>query len=229
MKRLVFITGHFPQQKRRTSMLWVTDHLQKHGWHVTYITVGYSWVSKWRGDRRLKALDHRPHVGETDFSETLKGVFHYSPYHPVNWPNRALNVAFSALNPLFERFWTPILDPHLAKADLIITESGPPVALARMVRSLAPKTPHIYRVSDDIRLLNAPAALLAAEENHSVFDRISTGSPLIARKFKSHPNVTLDPMGVPTPKSSAPQWIHTNARVGRSRFVQVQPYSTWIS
>ena len=197
MKRLVFLTGHFPQQKRRTSMLWVTDHLQAMGWHVTYVTVGYSWLSKWTGDRRLAALDHVPTTGTTQISATLTGIFDYSPYHPLNWPNKTLNRAFHPLNRLFESYWARRLKHPLAQADVVIIESGPPVALGAMVARLAPQATRIYRVSDDIRLLNAPKILLDAERAHHHFDRISTGSPLIAGRFKDHPNVTLDPMGVP--------------------------------
>ncbi|MEL6960166.1 MAG: hypothetical protein AAGL89_14565 [Pseudomonadota bacterium] len=204
MKRLVFLTGHFPNQKRRTSMLWVTDHLQEIGWHVTYVTVGYSWLSKLMGDRRLKALDHPPKTGRTEYSATLTGLFHYSPYHPINWPNTAFNNTLSALNWTFPAFWRGKLRSTLARADLVITESGPPVALAGMVRQLSPQATHIYRVSDDIHLLNAPPALLQAERQYQHFDRISTGSPLIAERFKDHPNVTLDPMGVPHAQLDVP-------------------------
>ena len=197
MKRFVFLTGHFPQQKRRTSMLWVTDHLQSQGCHVTYATVGYSWLSRLKGDRRLAALGYTPNTGTTPISPTLTGLFGYSPYHPTNWPTQTLNKAFETLDPLFAAYWAPRLRAPLAQADVVVVESGPPVALSPLVARLAPQATRIYRVSDDIRLLNAPPALLQAETQHHHFHRISTGSPLIAQRFADHPNVTLDPMGVP--------------------------------
>ncbi|MEL7091922.1 MAG: hypothetical protein AAFN94_09330 [Pseudomonadota bacterium] len=193
MRRLVFITGHFPQQKRRTSMLWVTDHLQDDGWHVTYATVGYSWMSRIMRDRRLRALGHAPRTGATRISPTLTGLFGYSPYHPVNTRLGEPHV----LNLLFAAYWRPRLGEPLSQADLVIIESGPPVALAPLVADLAPQATRIYRVSDDIRLLNAPLSLLSAEAQHQHFHRISTGSPLIAQRFSDHLNVTIDPMGVP--------------------------------
>ncbi|MEM6897251.1 MAG: hypothetical protein AAF576_07700 [Pseudomonadota bacterium] len=205
MKRLVFLTGHFPQQKRRTSMLWVTDHLQAQGWHVTYATVGYSWLSKLLGDRRLKTLDHPPRTGRRELSPTLTEVFGWSPYHPVTWPSRALTHSAEALNPLFERYWEPRLAEPLAMADLVIVESGPPVALAALAARLAPRATRIYRVSDHIRLLNAPETLLKAERAHHHFHRISTGSSLIAARFSDHPNVTIDPMGVPHDQVARPR------------------------
>ena len=63
MRRAVLLTGHFPFQKRRPSMLWVSHHLRAAGWHMTHVTVGYSWLSKTFGDVRLSALDSPPHYG----------------------------------------------------------------------------------------------------------------------------------------------------------------------
>lgn len=197
MKRLVYLTGHFPQQNRKTSMRWVSDHLQSCGWHVTHATVGYSWLSKIKGDTRLATLDNPPITGTTVYSSSLTGVFGYSPMHPVNWPNPILNAVFARLLPLFTRYWARRLRVCLAQADLVIVESGTPVALGATVARLAPQATRLYRVSDDIRLLNAPKVLLKAEQMHHHFHRISTGSPLIAARFADHPYVTIDPMGVP--------------------------------
>lgn len=197
MKRLVFITGHFPRQKRRTSMLWVTDHLQAQGWHVTYVTVGYSWLSWLKKDKRLTALGYTPTQGMTMISPTLTGIFGLSPWHPVKWRNRVLNGITQPLDGLYTAYWAKRLRGPLADADVVICESGAPVMLAPLLKRFAPKAVRIYRVSDDIRLLNAPKALLQAEAAHHHFHRISTGSPLIAKRFEDHPNVTIDPMGVP--------------------------------
>lgn len=197
MKRLVFITGHFPRQKRRTSMLWVTDHLQAEGWHVTYITVGYSWLSWLKRDNRLAALGYTPKQGTTQISRTLTGIYGLSPWHPINWRNKVLNRLTEPLNRLYTAYWGRKLRAPLEQADVVICESGAPVLLSQQISRFARNATRIYRVSDDIRLLNAPKALLEAEAGHHHFHRISTGSPLIARRFADHAHVTIDPMGVP--------------------------------
>ncbi|WP_108838552.1 hypothetical protein [Tateyamaria sp. Alg231-49] len=217
MKRLVFLTGHFSKQKRRTSMLWVTDHLQTLGWHVTYITVGYSWLSRLKGDKRLAALGYMPTQGTTQISPTLTAFYGLSPWHPVNWQNSVLNQATEPLNRLYTAYWAQKLRTPLAEADVAICESGAPVMLAPLVKHFAPQATRIYRVSDDIRLLNAPKALLQAEAAHHHFHRISTGSPLIARRFADHPNVTIDPMGVPSDqvkvKTTDPYQRHKDEKI----------------
>jgi len=178
-------------------MLWVTDHLQENGWHVTYITVGYSWLSRLKKDKRLTALGYKPKQGKTQISPTLTAIYGISPWQPVNWSNEILNTATEPLNRLYSGYWARKIRAPLADANVVICESGAPVMLAPLIERFAPNAARIYRVSDDIRLLNAPKALLRAEAAHHHFHRISTGSPLIARRFADHPNVTIDPMGVP--------------------------------
>jgi len=200
MKRAVLITGHFPHQKRRPSMLWVSDHLQAAGWHVTHATVGYSWLSLLFGDVRLRALDTRPPSGKRRHSATLTTIFSVPPVHPVKTRIATLNRLLEAGSAGFIKHWRALLRAPLAKADLVICESGPPVLLGPLLSELAPQAHRIFRVSDDIRLLNAPDVLLRAEAAHHHFTRISTASPHIAARFAGHPNVTIDPVGIPHAK-----------------------------
>ncbi len=200
MKRLVLITGHFPRQPRRSSLLWVSEALQARGWHVTHVTVGYSWLSRLRRDPRLTSLTAPPRPGRHDLGPGLTGLFGYAPIHPFSTGRRLLDSGLRPLHALFPAYWAPRLRVPLAAADLVLVESGPPVMLAPLARRLAPQAVLIYRVNDDIRLLNASAFLLQAEADNAVlFDRISTASPELAARFRDHPNVTLDPMGIPHP------------------------------
>ena len=197
MKRAVLLTGHFPMQMRRASFHWISDHLQAAAWHVTHATVGYSWLSHLYGDARLRVLPEMPHQGAAVISPSLTGIFGLPPIHPVNFGNAFMNGLSAPFMGLFTRFWRTRLAEPLSRADLVICESGPPVVLGSLLAELAPEVPRIYRVNDDIRLLNAAPVVLRAEAAHKHFTRISTASPLLARRFQNHPNVTLDPMGVP--------------------------------
>ena len=60
-------------------MLWISDALREMGWHVTFTTVGYSWISLLAGDKRLAALDRRPWPGTKDLGHELTSIFGYSP------------------------------------------------------------------------------------------------------------------------------------------------------
>lgn len=198
MTRAVLLTGHFPIQHRKPSMLWISEHLQNMGLHVTHVTVGYSRLSQFRRDPRLTSLPEKPKPGTKALSASLTHVYALPFAHPIKTPNKALNRLTEALTPHFLHHWESRLAPHLAQADLVICESGPPALLAPLLKRHAPDAPRIYRVNDDIRLLNAPDILIRAEQqNAPLFTRVSTASPHLARRFTQHPNVTLDPMGIP--------------------------------
>lgn len=197
MKRAVLLTGHFPFQKRRPSMLWVSHHLRAAGWHITHVTVGYSWLSKIFGDVRLTTLDGPPHHGIHHHGTNLTSIYSLPPIHPVKTKRAPINRLLEPSFGLFTSHWRPLLRAPLACADLVICESAPPVLLGPLLAEQAPQAARIYRVSDDIRLLNAPDILLRAERDHGHFTRISTASPHIAARFADHPNVTIDPIGIP--------------------------------
>lgn len=197
MKQAVIITGHFPIQKRKSSILWVSQHLQEMGWHVTHVTVGYSWMSYLKPDGRLKALGYKPKRGLRTISKSLTAIYGVSPIHPVKTGYRCIDQVMSASHIGFTQFWRTRLKTSLAEAHLVICESGASVLLAPTVAELAPKAARVYRVNDDIRLLNAPEFLVKAElENAKLFTRISSANQALVKRFK-HFNATIDTMGIP--------------------------------
>jgi len=198
VKRAVLLTGHFPHQKRRPSLLWVSEAMQADGWHVTHVTVGYSWLSVLKGDRRLAALDQVPKPGTHDISPSLTAIYGRSLLHPFSTRSACLDTLLRPFHALFPAYWSRPLRRPLAQADLVLVESGAPIMLAPLARRLAPQAQLIYRVNDDIRLLGLPRFLPLLEARYApIFDRISTASPHLARRFNGLAPVTMDPMGIP--------------------------------
>lgn len=198
------MTGHFPVQKRRGSLHWLSEGLRGKGLHVTDATLGYSWLSLLRGDRRLAALDQRPRQGLHRLGPDHDALFHYSPLHPFTTGRAAPDRWLRLLGDQFVAWWMPRLRPALAGADLIVVESGPQVLLAPALRAAAPQARLIYRVNDDLRLMRLPLWLAEAETQvQHAFDRISTASPELAARF-AHPRVTIDPMGIPGARLARP-------------------------
>ncbi|WP_417690098.1 hypothetical protein [Roseibium sp.] len=196
-KRAVILTGHFPMQKRRANILWLSDHLRQDGWHVTMITVGYSLVSKLRGDRRFQQLYAPPVVGEIIHDESLTSVFSYPLLHPFSLRKRILDELARPLHQTFVMHWARRLPAYLKDADLVVVESGPPVMLAPIVRRAAPSAAMVYRVSDDVRVLGLPDFVVRAEMKYApLFDRVSMASPLLGRRFAHLGNLKIDPIGV---------------------------------
>ncbi|CAM4039917.1 hypothetical protein [Palleronia rufa] len=195
MRRVAILTGHMAHQLRRPSLLWVADALRTTGWHVTLVTVGYSWISKLCGDARLAALPAPPRSGPV--APGLEAVFGYAPIHPFSTGRDWLDEGLRPLHAGFAAYWRQRLVRALAGSEVVIVESGAPLLLARAARSAAPEARLIYRVNDDIALLGAPRWMVRAEPRLArLCDRLSTASPRLAERF-AHPNVTIDPMGLP--------------------------------
>jgi 2-beta-glucuronyltransferase len=71
---------------------------------------------------------------------------------------------FVRLKSLFINYWKPRLRGFFREVNLVICESGAPVLLAPLLTKYAPTASLIYQVNDDMRLLNAPAYLVRAEQ-----------------------------------------------------------------
>jgi 2-beta-glucuronyltransferase len=205
-RRAVILTGHFPVQKRRANIPWLADEMRANGWHVTFVTLGYSWISRLIRDRRFQSVDQIPKVGLTALDDSLTALFHYAPIHPFSLRVQRLDTLLRPLHQAFVRYWAPRIASHLAAADLVVIESGPPLMLAATVRQARPDVPMVYRASDDIRLLGLPPFMTDLEtEVAPLFDRISVASPILARRWAGHPGLAIDPIGVPIEKLARPQ------------------------
>ncbi|MEP2505772.1 MAG: hypothetical protein ABJH85_13625 [Paracoccaceae bacterium] len=176
----------------------MSDELRANGWHVTFITTGYSWVSWLRGDRRFKSLYGKPKIGTSIVDGTLTTIFQYAPIHPFSLRSTMLDRLARPFHRVFEAYWKKHLRAPLKDADLVIVESGPPLMLAPYVAQFAPDAALVYRVSDDVMLLGLPKFVRESELKFaSLFDRVSMASPILAKVFVDHPGVAIDPIGVP--------------------------------
>jgi 2-beta-glucuronyltransferase len=225
MKRAVLLTGHFPEQRRKGSLLWLSEGLRDRGWHVTHATLGYSWLSVLRGDQRLTGLDRPPVQGLTRLAPDHDALFALSPLHPFGTGTPLFDRLTRPLAGHLTRFWMPRLRGSLSRADLVIVESGPQVVLAPRLRRAAPGARLVYRINDDLRLMRLPDWLPAVEQaNLSCFDRISTASPELAARY-AHPAITIDPMGIPLDRVAA---RHPDPFPDRARFEAVCAGTTLI-
>ncbi|MHA6326412.1 GumK N-terminal domain-containing glycosyltransferase [Roseivivax sp. CAU 1753] len=191
MRHALLLSTHLPQSPKRASFHWIADALVADGWHVDFATVGLSRLSQLRG-RPVPA-----HTGRRMVRPGLDHLFVWQALHPMRSGSAMLDAALGRLWRISSRKWVPVLADALSRADIVVVESGAPLALVGLVRRLAPGTEMIYRVNDDLRALRLPAWLQRNEQALArLCDRVSTASPYLARRF-SHPNVTLDAMGVP--------------------------------
>jgi 2-beta-glucuronyltransferase len=197
MSRAVLVSGHYIGSKRRAGFHWIADAFRNAGWDVTFVTVGFSQLSRLKSDHRF---DYGFPAGANHMQKFEPGLDSYvwfTPYHPLN---RLPTIGILLLAPLFRgygRLQMPRLESSVADADLIVFESTSGLMLVDRFRAWAPRARLVYRVSDDLRLLRAHPVVLEAEARAlSTFDLVSVPAEVMRGLFPAHPNVRLQPHGI---------------------------------
>lgn len=205
MSRVVLVSGHYVGSKRRAGFHWIADALLRAGWHVTFVTVGFSQLSRLKSDHRfqyglLGGANRLQEIGPG-----LESYVWFTPYHPLN---RLPGLANRLLAPLFRgygRLPMPGLEPAVAQADVIVFESTSGLMLTERFRAWAPRARLVYRVSDDLRLLRAHPVVLDAEALAlPSFDLVSVPTDYIRRRMADHPRLALHLHGTDTAPFDAP-------------------------
>ncbi|SIT06316.1 2-beta-glucuronyltransferase [Roseivivax lentus] len=195
MKRALLLSTHLPWSDRRASFHWIAEALCGAGWQVDFATVGQSRLARLRGSGRHS--DCQPVAGRAEVAPGLWHLFTPQLLHPLRTGLSPLDHGLGVVWRRASRKWVPILRPSLLRADVVIVESGAPLTLVPLLREIAPRVPIVYRVNDDLTGMRLPDWLKEAEAPLAAMcDRISLASAELGRRFE-HPNVTIDPMGVP--------------------------------
>ncbi len=196
-RRVVLVSVHYLESQRKAGFHWLTEAYWRQGWDVTFVTASLSWLSKLRRDHRFtypvrQEANHLRQVRERMASYVL-----FTPWHPANFRSSALN---SLSGPLFRRYGRAdigALAGPVAEADLVIFESTPGLLLYRRFRELNPRARFVYRVSDDLRLLNNHPVVLDAERQIAPeFDLVSVPSGYMQGLFPGLENVRVDSHGL---------------------------------
>jgi 2-beta-glucuronyltransferase len=199
LRRVLLVTGHHLRSRRRAGFHWLADAYRRQGWHVTFVTVGFSRLSHLRRDHRLADGLARSAGRPVELEPNLVAYVWYTPYHPLH---RLPAIARAILEPVFRGYGRlPMagLEPLVSAADLVIFESTSGLMLVDRFRGWNPRARLVYRVSDDLRLLRAHRVVVEAEAAALPhFDLISVPSTFILRRFEGRPNVALQYHGLDT-------------------------------
>ena len=226
MKRVVLITGHYWNSKRKAGFHWLAEALWHQGWEVIFMTAALSWLSVIRQDYRLNypVLQEANQLFQVD--KAMWSYVWFTPWHPANLRSDFLNYLSQSLFRTYNKLPLGAVESKLREADLVIFESTPALLLFEKFKYLNPKARFIYRVSDDLRLLrNHPVVLETEKRIASQFDLVSVPSQAIYRLFAGLPTVELHLHGIrkelfdrqytnPYPASDQPNLIF----VGNSYF-----------
>ncbi|WP_066377060.1 MULTISPECIES: glucuronosyltransferase [unclassified Anabaena] len=197
MKRVVLVTGHYWQSKRKAGFHWLADAFLRQGWEVVFFTAPISWLSVIRGDYRLEYPVVREANQLQQVETKIWSYVWFTPWHPANLRWDLLNYLASKLFRLYSQFPLGAVEPMIENADLIIFESTPALLLFEKFKFLNPNAKFVYRVSDDLRLLrNHPVVLETEKQISSKFDLVSVPSQYIYKKFAGLPKLQLHLHGI---------------------------------
>ncbi len=197
MKRAVVITGHYYGSKRRAGFHWIAEALARAGWEVLFFTCSLSWLSVIRRDYRLDYPVRREAGTIKPVADNINSFVWFTPYHPANLRLPLLNKLSDPLFNSYGNLGLGTAEKAIAESELFIFESIAGLLLFERFKKLSPKARFVYRVSDDLRLLRAHPAVIAAEQEIlSQFDLVSVPSRYIYRIFQGHTNVALQPHGI---------------------------------
>jgi 2-beta-glucuronyltransferase len=195
LKRVVFVTGHTLQSRRKAGFHFIARAFHKAGWNVLFFTAALSPWSWLRGDYRVGGGLARNRL--VPAAEGLTGFAWVTPFHPINLRRPWLN---SLASPLFRRYGALPLgaaEPAFRQADLVVFESFAGMLLFERVRQINPHARLVYRVSDDMRWLGLHPVCLEAEARAAPhFDLISSPCPSIHSRFAHFPQAALHFHGV---------------------------------
>ncbi|MBE9207136.1 glucuronosyltransferase [Nostoc sp. LEGE 06077] len=197
MKRVVLVTGHYWNSKRKAGFHWLAEAFWHQGWEVIFVTAALSWLSVIRRDYRLAY----PVLQEANTLQPMRQNFWsyvwFTPWHPANLRSHLLNHLSRGLFNLYGQLPLGSVEPLFKETDLFIFESTPALLLFDRCKQLNPQAQFIYRVSDDLRLLRNHSVVLDTEERVAPkFDLVSVPSQHIYRLFAGLPNLELELHGI---------------------------------
>lgn len=198
MKRVVLITVHHWNSKKRAGFHWLADAYHRNGAEVLFFTCPLSLLSILAHDERLQCGLLRKSNKVIEEQKGLWSFIWFTLWHPANLTVKCLNAISSCL---FRRYGSLSLgkaETFVRSADIFIFESGPALMLYQRLKKLNPEARFVYRVSDDLRLLKSHPVIIEAEKDFApLFDLVSVPNSHMLKLFdNSEKNLKLQLHGI---------------------------------
>ncbi|MGF6348659.1 hypothetical protein [Variovorax sp. W2I14] len=196
MNKIIVFTTHVHNSKRKAGFHWIADAFYRRGWDVTFVTC-ISYIETSRGDYRVEYID------KSKYNKLEKVRDRFTSYVMFNL------VRPFAVSPLVDKLTQYVftlygktgfgeLTERLAAADLIILESIYEIMYFEKIRKINPTAKIVYRVSDDMDVVNVHKVCRDYERKISPkFDLVSCPTEMIFKKFDRLENSAIHKHGVP--------------------------------
>lgn len=175
---ILIISRHDYRTARKASVHFLAQKMAEKGHHVSFLSIGYSWLSRLRGDSRAHLFQRANRWEDID---GVRSFLWRSAWHPVKLPIP------EAVTGWIYNLWAnapfPELEEVAGAADAIIVESGIAPALLPRLRAAAPAARILYRATDLLSTAGVPPCIeeMLQDNEHHV-DRVV----VVARAMLPH-------------------------------------------
>ncbi len=198
MKKVILVSGHFYESKRKAGFHLIADAFVDSGYSVIFVTAPCSHLFKLK-KHYSKDLNFAKNK-LVKHSINMQSYVHFTLFHIANLRSSIANYLTRYLFKIYQSFSFKNLENSVKEADFVIFESTPGLFLFTKFKNLNKKAKFIYRVSDDFEILNAHSSLIKYEEDVlKDFDLVSVPSQYIydkLRKKDSATNIKLQYHGI---------------------------------
>lgn len=191
-----FVTGHDASAPRKVDFHFWAQSLEKAGITVDFMTVGLSNATAFKRNARHFSKPFNTWVSLSK----LRTKFVWKPlFHPFSLNNPTLDRLTRPLFKLYPALLPRSVKERIARAQVIVIESGVGLMLVRSIAALAPQAKLIYTVSDRIETLTFHPLILEAERDAIAhFDLIRVPAAVMKESFPDSAPVSYIPPGLDT-------------------------------
>lgn len=197
-KKIVILTSHvFLHGYRKASIHFVAQSWARNGHAVHFVTLGHSRLSGVKQPDRYRALRRQQYNRFTQVDENLFAGAYLPILHAFSSGKAIVNRLMAPIFRLYGRHLPAFVAAHIRQADLVVLESGTPLAFFPAVKKLNPAARTLYFCRDLLRSVGAAPVLQAIErETIGQFDTICVPSRHLAQLLPPGGKVVFVPQGV---------------------------------
>lgn len=182
-KKVVFLSAyHDYRTAKRASIHQVARATANLGHDVSFVSMRFSHLSKWKGDSRLALADRSNRI---ELADGIKCYLWRTLLHPFASNNGILNAAMGTLFKLYAQTPNQTVDRFLSTADYVIIESSVAAIFVRRIHRLNPRAHIIYYATDLLDTVGAhPFIQRQLEKDGALIGHVSMRSPRMMNDFK---------------------------------------------
>lgn len=178
-KKVVLLSGHYYNSKRKAGFHFLADAFAKNNFEVTFITSVVSLLTFLKRDYKIYEDGFIKNMFKSINYNGVKSIINFSLLHPVDRNSKFLEHIGNAFFKLNKKSLLEIRE-----ADYIIFESVPSLLFFEEVKRTNPTAKIIYRMSDDIEVLKQAKIVIKYERKIlSQFDIVSIPTKFMHDKF----------------------------------------------